>query len=147
MSPTDNLVNGRTKRTDRATRLAAATAAVAAGKQAAGEEILQKEGIGEDPSPLAMDGFDEFSQIPCDPFHAEYIGMCMLVLSWFCRSLLPAALAQLNKRLPTLQVPNGCGKLAAWVLTKGSKGTAPKLKLKAQQVASAVQVELQLAPM
>jgi hypothetical protein len=135
VKPVDNAVHARTKFADRRTCAAAATAAVDERKATAGEAILQQAGIAENPSPLAMDGFDEFSQLPHDPFHAEYIGMCMLILSWFCRALRLAALAELNARLSGMEVPKGCGKLVAWVLTKGST-----LKLKAQQIASAVQV-------
>jgi hypothetical protein len=141
VTPVDNAVHARTKFADRRVRAEAATAAVDERKAAAGEKILQKAGIAEDPSPLAMDGFDEFSQLPHDPFHAEYIGMCMLILSWFCRALKATALAELNARLSRMEVPKGCGKLVAWVLTKGSKKSAPTLKLKAQQIASAVQVK------
>jgi hypothetical protein len=140
VTPADNAANARTKFTDKQTRAAAAAAAVGAMNVAKGEEILQHAGIKEDTSPLAMDGFDAFSQLPHDPFHAEYIGMCMLVLSWFCRSLKKAALPGLNAKLSKMDVPKGCGKLVPWILTKGSKAAAPKLKLKAQQVASAVQV-------
>jgi hypothetical protein len=140
VTPADNAANARTKFTDRQTRAAAAAAAVDAMQVGAGEKILQQAGISANPSPLAMDGFDEFSQLPHDPFHAEYIGMCMLVLSWFCRSLKKAALPGLNAKLSKMDVPKGCGKPVPWILTKGSKAAAPKLKLKAQQVASAVQV-------
>jgi hypothetical protein len=140
VTPADNAAHARTKCDDQRTRTAAATAAVAAMQSKAGEAILQRAGIKDSPSPLAMDGFDEFSQLPHDPFHSEYIGMCIIVLSWFCRALTRTALIELNAKLSGLQVPKGCGKLVPWVLTKGSKAAAPKLKLKAQQVASAVQV-------
>ena len=83
-------------------------------KAAAGEKILQTAGIAKNPYPLAMDGFDEFRQLPHDPFHAESIGMCMLILSRFCRALTTAALAELNPKLSGLDVPKGCGKLVQW---------------------------------
>jgi hypothetical protein len=140
VSDIDCLLHGRTQASDDKTRREAVDEAQLKNSVAAGESILQEQGIVEQPSPLLMNGFDRFSQLPFDPFHAEYLGVCLLVMTWFALSLTAAALSELNARLPRLDVPKKCGRLVPWVLSTGSKKAPCKLKLKAQQLASAVQV-------
>lgn len=146
VSEVDTLLHGRTQAKDMATRREARDTATARQSVQAGEDVLQAQGVHQQPSVLGGNGFNEFSQIPFDPFHAEYLGMCMLILSWFAMSLTAAALAEVNVRLAKLDVPRKCGRLVPWVLSSGSQTSPKKLKLKAQQLAAAVQVSARGCP-
>ena len=134
------LLHERTTASTNQTRKEAVEAAISANAVSAGDAVMQAAGLALPPSPFDWDGFDAFEGLPHEVFHSEYLGMCLLVLSWFAQSLREETLSELNARLPRVLTPARAGNLVTWVLTVGSKGAPRKLKLKGQPLATAVQV-------